>query len=169
MSSRHPWFTSILLQGTVSAVLLLSTCVHADDEVGRLGRTHVSIQDGHWHINGHVTNPGAAAEGLLLNTRMVNAVFEDMSNADFDANTNTDELIATLPAYSRSGLNAITLGLQGGFPGYEGAVNSAFAADGSLRATYLGRVQRVLTACDRLGMVVILGCYYQRQDQILAD
>ena len=169
MSSRHPWFTSILLLATVSAFLPLSTCVHADDEVGRLGRTHVSIQDGHWHINGHVTNPGAAAEGLLLNTRMVNAVFEDTSNADFDADTNTDELIAKLPAYARSGLNAITLGLQGGFPGYEGAVNSAFAADGSLRATYLGRVQRVLTACDRLGMVVILGCYYQRQDQILTD
>src|SRR5262249_36488630 len=59
--------------------------------------------------------------------------------------------------------------LQGGSTGYEGAVNSAFAADGSLRPAYLARVRQVVEACDRNGVVVILGCYYQRQDQILKD
>src|SRR5262249_4878209 len=54
-------------------------------------------------------------------------------------------------------------------PGYEGAVNSAFAPDGSLREDYLQRVRRVIEACDRHGLVVILGCYYQRQDQVLRD
>ncbi|MBN2437365.1 MAG: hypothetical protein JXL20_02065, partial [Deltaproteobacteria bacterium] len=58
---------------------------------------------------------------------------------------------------------------QGGSPGYEGAVNSAFDPDGSLRKDYLQRVKRVIKACDRRGVVVILGCYYQRQDQILKD
>ena len=31
------------------------------------------------------------------------------------------------------------------------------------------RVRRVIEACDRNGAVVILGCYYQRQDQVLQD
>ena len=54
-------------------------------------------------------------------------------------------------------------------PGYEGAVNSAFNPDGSLRESYMKRVRRVIEACDRLGVAVILGCFYQRQDQILRD
>ena len=67
------------------------------------------------------------------------------------------------------GVRAFTLCLQGGSCGYEGAVNSAFNPDGSLRETYLKRVRRVIEACDRNGAVVILGCYYQRQDQVLKD
>ena len=38
-----------------------------------------------------------------------------------------------------------------------------------MRDSYLQRVQRVIEACDRNGAVVILGCYYQRQDQVLKD
>jgi len=67
------------------------------------------------------------------------------------------------------GICAFTLNLQGGFPGYEGAVNSAFKPDGSLHKDYLRRVKQVIEACDSKGAVVILGCYYQRQDQILRD
>jgi hypothetical protein len=54
-------------------------------------------------------------------------------------------------------------------PGYEGALNSAFNPDGSLRESYLRRVRRVIEACNRQGAAVILGCYYQRQDQVLKD
>ncbi len=54
-------------------------------------------------------------------------------------------------------------------PGTKGLVNSAFAPDGSLRESYLARVRRIIEACDRLGLVVILGCFYQRQDQVLKD
>ena len=36
-------------------------------------------------------------------------------------------------------------------PGYEGAINSAFEPDGSLRQSYLTRVRRVIEACDRQG------------------
>jgi hypothetical protein len=54
-------------------------------------------------------------------------------------------------------------------PGYEGAVNSAFDPDGSLRPAYLARVEHVIRACDRCGVVVILGLYYQRQSKILRD
>ena len=48
-------------------------------------------------------------------------------------------------------------------PGYEGAVNSAFNADGSLRPAYLDRVARVIRAAADSGCGVILSCLYQRQ------
>lgn len=132
-------------------------------------RTSVAIVNGNWHINGQVTYRGAKAEGLLMNVRMVNAVFEDRNRANFDPNRNTEKFLAQIPDYMAHGVRAFTLNLQGGFPGYEGAVNSAFNPDGSLRGEYMTRVRRVIEACDRLGAVVILGCYYQRQDQILQD
>ena len=135
--------------------------------------TRVSIVDGQWHINGKVTYPGLKAEGLLMNVRMVNAVFEDANGTTrpegFDPDANADAFIAQIPDYVANGVRAFTIGLQGGMPGYEGAVNSAFNPDGSLRGAYLTRVRRVIDACDRNGAVVILGSYYQRQDQILKD
>lgn len=132
-------------------------------------RTKLSLYAGQWQLNGEVTYPGSRAEGLLMNVRMVNAVFEDTNRTEFDPEANAHEFIAQIPAYVASGVRAFTLNLQGGFPGYEGAVNSAFNPDGSLRADYLDRVRRVIEACDRSGAAVILGCFYQRQDQVLRD
>lgn len=131
--------------------------------------TSVTLVGGRWHLNGKVTYAGAKAEGLLMNVRMVNAVFEDRKRPAFDPESNADRFIAQIPGYAAQGVRAFTICLQGGFPGYEGAVNSAFQPDGSLRESYLRRVQRVIEACDRQRMVVILGCYYQRQDQILRN
>jgi hypothetical protein len=136
-------------------------------------QTRVAVHDGRWTINGDVTYPESAAEGLLMNVRMVNAVFEDR-NPDtcpdgFDPDANTTSFISSLPAYVEAGMLAFTVCLQGGLPGYEGALNSAFVADGSLRPDYLDRVARVIEACDGLGAVVILGCFYQRQDQVVDD
>lgn len=132
-------------------------------------QTRVALVDGRWHINGEVTYPGAPAEGLLMNVRMVNATFEDRKRPDFDPDANTTAFLRQIPDYVRHGVRAFTLCLQGGMPGYEGAVNSAFEPDGSLRDSYLQRIRRVIEECDRRGVVVILGCYYQRQDQILKD
>jgi hypothetical protein len=69
--------------------------------------------------------------------------------------------------YVAHGVRAFTVSLQGGYPGYEGARNSAFRSDGSLDATYLSRVARVIERADALGAVVILSLFYQRQDQVL--
>lgn len=131
--------------------------------------TQVTIANGQWRLNGKVTYPGAKAEGLMMNARMVNAVFEDLRRPEFDPEANTDRFLARLPDYVAHGVRAFTLNLQGGMPGYEGAVNSTFNPDGTLREQYMARVQRVIAACNRQGAVVILGCYYQRQDQILRD
>jgi Peptidase family M23/PKD domain len=144
---------------------------HLAVEVGEAfrPRTRVSIHQDHWRINGRPTDGGTRAEGLLMNARMVNAIFEDRRRPDFDPEANTDRFLEKIPDYAAHGVRAFTVGLQGGTPGYEGALNSAFAPDGSLREPYLARARRVVEACDRQGLVVILGCYYQRQDQVLAD
>lgn len=131
--------------------------------------THVTITNTRWLINGRPTNPGSPAEGLLMNVRMVNATFEDRARSDFDAEANARAFIARIPDYAAHGVNAFTLNLQGGMPGYEGAVNSAFDPDGSLRPEYLHRVEEVIRACDAQGVVVILGLFYQRQSRVLRD
>src|SRR6186997_1484101 len=152
--------------GVVALLLSLGAALTA-------GGTELTLQGGRWQVDGQVTNPGSLAEGLLMNVRMVNATFEDRNRATrpagFDADANTAAFIAQIPNYAAAGVNAFTLCLQGGMPGYEGALNSAFEADGSLRPDYLARIERVLKACDEHKVAVILGCYYQRQSKILRD
>ena len=131
--------------------------------------TRIAICGNEWLLNGSVPYRGAAAEGLLMNLRAVNSTFEDSGRPDFDPEANTRAFLRMLPLYRNAGMRAITLNLQGGMPGYEGAVNSALNPDGTLRPGYMVRVARVIEACDDLGMAVILGVYYQRQSGILAD
>jgi CubicO group peptidase (beta-lactamase class C family) len=136
---------------------------------GASASTRLSIDGTRWLVNGERPHPGTAAEGLLMNVRMVNATFDDRGRKDFDADANTAKFIRKIPDYAAHGVDAFTLNLQGGMPGYEGAVNSAFEPDGSLRADYLARVERVIRACDSQGIAIILGFYYQRQSMILKD
>ncbi len=152
----------------LAVVLLAAGAVHPS-EAPFTPRTHVSIRGAQWFLNDEVVNRGAPAEGLLMNVRMVNAIFEDRHRNDVNPDTITDRFLAHLPDYAANGVNAFTINLQGGMPGYEGARNSAFEPNGSLRPSYLARAARVIEASDRSGLVVILGCFYQRQDQVLAD
>ncbi len=180
---KHARLTIILLAALISGgmvngssepaatltplVRTVDRTVEAKDRVWP--RTRVSLRDGRWCLNGEITYRGTQAEGLLMNVRMVNAAFEDRQRPDFDPEANTDEFIAQIPDYVVHGVRAFTVCLQGGSTGYEGALNSAFNPDGSLRDSCLHRVRRVIEACDRHGAVVILGCFYQRQDQVLQD
>jgi hypothetical protein len=131
--------------------------------------TKVSIEGDRWFINGKVLNAGSPAEGLLMNVRMVNAVFEDRGaelskfNNAFDPKQNTDHFVSMIPEYIANGINCFTISLQGGAPGYEGAVNSAFESDGTLRVDYMERVAEVIDACNENSCIVILSCFYQRQ------
>jgi CubicO group peptidase (beta-lactamase class C family) len=131
--------------------------------------SHVSIRKDQWFLNDAIAYRGAKAEGRLMNVRMVNAIFEDTKRPEFDPEANTSRFLKALPNYLSHGVRAFTLNLQGGMPGYEGAVNSAFDASGNLSDRYMHRVRSVIEDCDRQGAVVILGCYYQRQDQILKN
>ncbi len=152
-------------------------------------RTTVGIDADKCIINGRPTYRGRIwrgrkIEGLLLNSRMVQAIFDDLNpvttprwsypdTKKWDADHNTREFVAAMPEWRRRGLLAITVNLQGGSPeGYSAAQpwhNSAFNANGTLRSAYLKRLSTVLDKADELGMVVILGLYYFGQDGRLAD
>jgi hypothetical protein len=152
-------------------------------------KTRVDIRRDQFTINGRLTYPGRSwngrrVEGLLMNARLVQGIFDDL-NPDtvgrwaypdtgvWDPERNTREFIAAMPAWRRHGLLAFTLNLQGGSPqGYSREQpwhNSAFTEEGSLRADYLNRLARIIQRADELGMVVILGYFYFGQDQRLRD
>ncbi len=136
-------------------------------------KTWVALVGGRWYLNGRITCPGSRAEGLLMNVRMVNCTFEDRNPrtcpSGFEPDANTAAFIAQIPDYAACGVRAFTLSLQGGMPGYEKALNSAFTPAGDLRPEYLARVERVIRAADEAGVAIILTCFYQRQDQVLRD
>lgn len=151
-------------------------------------KTVISIEKDAFYINGKPTYPGRhfngqKIEGLLLNSRMVQGVFDDLNpqtrdqwrypDGPWDAQRNCNEFIAAMPDWYAAGLVAFTLNCQGGSPeGYSKTQpwdNSAFAADGTLREDYKTRIAKVLDAADELSMVVILGLYYFGQDQRVQD
>ncbi len=126
---------------------------------------------------------GSRVEGLLMNARLVQGIFDDLNpktqpdwaypDGAWDADRNTREFIAAMPLWRAHGLVSFTINLQGGSPqGYSKEQpwhNSAFAADGGLRDEYLVRLQRILDRADELGMAPILGFFYFGQDQRLED
>lgn len=152
-------------------------------------KTSLSIVGEDFHINGRPTCAGREwnghrVEGLLLNSRMVQATFDDLNPATakrwayadtgkWDAERNVREFIAAMPEWKAHGLLAITVNFQGGSPeGYSKSQpweNSAFAPDGTLRPEFAARMARVLDAADEHGMVVIAGLFYFGQAQRLHD
>lgn len=144
------------------------------------GKTSVSIVGTDFHINGKPTYEGRTwnghrVEGLLLNTRLVQAIYDDLNpetvqrwayqdTGKWDAERNVSEFIAAMPEWKKHGLLAIATNLQGGSPeGYsraQGWDTGAFDPDGGLRPDFMKRMKRVLDAADENGMVVILGYFY---------
>jgi hypothetical protein len=140
-------------------------------------------------INEQPTYPGRTwngfrIEGLLMNARLVQGVFDDRNpdtvarwaypdTGRWDPERNTREFVAAMPEWRRHGLLGFTINLQGGSPqGYsrdQPWENSAITAEGSLRADYLGRLNAILNRANDLGMAVILGLFYFGQDQRLRD
>lgn len=151
--------------------------------------TDVSIDAEAFLINGRPTYEGRRwngnkVEGLLLNSRMVQGIFDDLNSetrhrwaypdtGQWDPERNTREFIAAMPLWRAHGLLAFTINLQGGSPeGYSKTQpwhNSAITPEGILRPEYMARLERILDRADELGMVAILGVFYFGQDQRLTD
>jgi hypothetical protein len=123
-------------------------------------------------------------EGLLLNSRMVQATFDDLNpetrkqwvypdTGEWDPERNVTEFLDALPLYRQHGLLAFTVNVQGGNPrGYSQQQpwhNSGWTAHGALRPEYEDRLRRVISRADELGLVVILGLFYFGQDERLRD
>jgi hypothetical protein len=152
-------------------------------------KTTVSIEGEGFLINGEPTYRGRSfqgmkIEGLLLNSRMVQATFDDLNpetrerwvypdTGEWDPERNVTEFLAALPLYRQLGLLAITINVQGGNPrGYSDLQpwhNSGWAEKGELRPEYEDRLRRVISKADELGLVVILGLFYFGQDERLRD
>ncbi len=151
-------------------------------------KTTVAIQGNQFYINNEPTYKGRfwngnKIEGLLLNSRMVQGIFDDLNDStkhqfayadthEWSADRNSNEFIAAMESWKQHGLLAFTLNLQGGSPlgyGNKDWINSAFDEQGNLRKSYLHRLQKILDKADQLNMVVILGYFYFGQDQLLAD
>jgi hypothetical protein len=153
------------------------------------GRTEITIHGEQFFINGKPTYAGRSykgmkIEGLLMNVRAVQAIFDDLNPATrsrwaypdtgkWDAERNVREFVAALPEWRRHGVLAFTVNLQGGSPeGYSQGQpweNSAIDPEGNLRPAYMQRLSRVLESADRLGMVAIVGYFYFGQDQRVKD
>ncbi len=152
------------------------------------GRTEVSIREDGFLINGAPTYEGREyrgwrVEGLLLNSRMVQATFDDL-NAEtrgqwvypdtgvWDPERNVAEFLEGMPRWREHGLLGFTVNFQGGNPRGYGKVewhNSGWTETGELRPCYEDRMGRVIERADELGMVVIVGVFYFGQDERLRD
>ncbi len=152
-------------------------------------KTEVAIRADQFLINGQPTYQGRTyqghkIEGLLMNSRMVQGIFDDLNpqtairwaypdTKKWDAERNVREFLAAMPIWRQHGLLSFTLNLQGGSPeGYsknQPWITSGIAPDGSLRPDYMKRLERILDRADQLGMVVIVGYFYFGQDQNVKD
>jgi hypothetical protein len=152
-------------------------------------QTILGIDKDRFLINDKLTYAGRTfrdkkVEGLLMNSRMVQGIFDDL-NAEtrprwvypdtkkWDADRNTTEFVAAMPEWRKHGLLAFTICLQGGSPeGYskdQPWENNAFEPDGSLRTAYMARLEKILDKADELGMIALVGYFYFGQDQRLKD
>jgi hypothetical protein len=151
--------------------------------------TTVNIKNDQFYINGKPTYEkrywnGYKIEGLLLNSRMVQGIFDDLNpetinnwiypdTKKWDADRNTNEFVLNMKKWYNYGLLSFTINMQGGSPqGYSSSQpwnNSGYTEDGSLRPEYLARLEKILDRADELGMVPILGLFYFGQDQRLRD
>ncbi len=161
---------------------------YTENKTQKSDRTVVSIQDDDFLINGKPTYPGRywkgyKVEGLLINSRMVQGIFDDLNQATvdtfaypdtkkWDADRNTSEFIVAMPSWKSYGLNSFSLNMQGGSPtgyGNFNFLNPGFHPDGSLMEPYMKRLDKILKKADELQMVVFLGIFYFGQDQNLKD
>lgn len=153
------------------------------------GKTNLTIKGDAFHINGKPTYHGREwngrkIEGLLMNTRMVQGMYDDVNpetrdlwaypdTGVWDPDRNTREFIEQMPVWRDHGVISFTINLQGGSPyGYSKEqpwINSAFRPDGSLRPAYMERLKLILDAADELGMVPIVGLFYFGQERELQN
>lgn len=155
----------------------------------RKGKTEIAIEADRFLLNGKPTYGGRTwhgkkIEGLLLNTRMVQGIFDDRNvetvrkwaypdTGKWDPERNTREFIAAMPEWRKHGVLSFTINLQGGSPeGYSKNQpwdTSGIDPEGNLRPDYLRRLEKILMRADELGMVPIVGLYYFGQDQRVKD
>jgi hypothetical protein len=148
-------------------------------------RTILEIRGDRFFLGGQPTYggrtfEGSRIEGLLMNSRMVQGIFDDENPATtgnwkyadtgrWDPERNTREFVAAMPEWRRNGLLSFDICLQGGNPrGYlpgQPWRNSAFRPDGSLKPASMAKLERILDRADSLGMAPMVCLFYFGQDE----
>lgn len=149
-----------------------------------VGKTKISVEGTKFLINGiptykNIEYKGKTIEGLLLNSRMIQAIFDDYCEGtkhywrypdtnQWDPDRNTQQFCDMLPIYREKGLLGVTVGLQGGGSIYSKGIydkyiNSAFDSGGTFRKPYFDRLLKILEAADNAGMIVIVNYFYFKQ------
>ena len=175
----------------LSVLIIFCLSIISEDSISKSKsnkQTIVSIQDERFFINGQLTYKGRQwngypIEGLLLNSRMVQGIFDDLNpetagrwkyddTQKWDADRNTNEFVKAMDSWYEKGLLAFTVNLQGGSPlgyGNKGWINSAIDPKGELRPKYMSRLEKIINHANELGMVVILGIFYNDQEDFLEN
>ncbi|TDF91137.1 hypothetical protein [Paenibacillus piri] len=145
--------------------------------------TKIGIQGEKFLVNGKLTyseieGSKPSSHGLLMNARFIQGIFDDKAAPErfarfgqsvYNADKNTDDLIAALPEWYNYGLRAFTVGLQGGGPvftieDWTSVHNNPFSADGlTFDPAYEQRLDKLIRAADEIGMVVIVSLFYWSQ------
>ena len=170
--------------------LMITTLIlgSAEAQIKDKYQTIVSVQGEKFLINDVPTYKGRSwngysIEGLLMNSRMVQGIFDDLNletagrwkyddTQKWDADRNTDEFVKAMDSWYAHGLLAFTINMQGGSPlgyGNKGWINSAIDTKGQLRPEYMTRLERILDRANGIGMVVILGLFYNDQEDLLEN
>jgi len=112
--------------------------------------------------------PTSGSRQYPYRSRMGDQIVFDYPDGPFSASRNLNEFLAALPDWRRAGTLAFNVNLQGGGPtdGNFGVHdqphwNSGFDSHGNLKPAYAGRLRQVIERADQLGMVVIVGFFYQ--------
>ena len=165
----------------------------------------LSISEGHFYLGDAPTysrttgfpDADPRLAGLLLNHRVVNGIYDDLSESHdydgdgrddwafadtgtWDAERNTRQFLEAMPHWRARGVIAFAIGLQGGNPfrvspppqGFstEALDCGAFGPDGALRPVFMARLKRILDRARQLDMVPIVNYFYQGgQDRIRED
>ncbi len=148
-------------------------------------KTKLSVVGTQFLINDeliYAESPKKEVHGLLMNARFIQGIFDDKADPArfnrfgkvFSPDEHTDSLIKSLPSWYEYGLRAITVGMQGGGPCFTIANtsidNNPFSKDGTTTdPVYLERMERIINACDEIGMVVIVSYFYGSQAERIED
>ncbi len=144
----------------------------------KMSKTILTIDGELFKINGKLTyseieGTKPKMHGLLMNSRHIQGIFDTQKDAErfnrygqtFDPQKNTDDMIKELPSWYAKGMRAITVGMQGGGNCFTIAgrdlYNNPYSPDGkTVNPDYLNRLDKVITACDEMGMIVIVSYFY---------
>lgn len=122
------------MRNPICLFLLLSCCLH-----GLRAQNVFSVQGTQTLLNGEPFQ--------VMGLRCSNALLSDET---------TSELISHLDEYRSYGLNTVSVF----FLGSRYSNIYGFELDGSLSETHAARMGRIIEACDRRGMVVLVGLLY---------